>query len=289
MRRSAKTTIAARAALSIATLGVALSAAACSDTSSEGGDNSAAVSPPAIQDAGTLAVCSALGLGAKPLFYYDENQKPSGVAVDLATAFAKELDLEYKAVDIAFPSLIPALQANRCDVIMSSLFITPEREKEVSFVPYLLSAGTFVAAPGNPKNITGMDDSLCGLTVATTVGQSAIADAEAQSKECEANGEPAIKLTQLDSAAIGEKLVANGQADAFMATVADLAYAASNSDGAFEVVGEPFSPVTIGAAVRSDNPKLQEALQGAFDAIRENGTYDEVLQKYDIEDLAYTD
>jgi polar amino acid transport system substrate-binding protein len=74
-----------------------------------------------------------------------------------------------------------------------------------------------------------------------------------------------------------------------MATVADLAYAASNSDGAFEVVGEPFSPVTIGAAVRSDNPKLQEALQGAFDAIRENGTYDEVLQKYDIEDLAYTD
>lgn len=246
----------------------------------------AKLAPPAILEAGQLSVCTALGLGAKPLFYFDTDMKPSGLAVEFATAFAAKLGLKYKAVSTAFPSLIPSLQAGKCDVIMSSLFITPTREQQVAFVPYLLSAGTFVAAPGNPRHITGMNDSLCGLKVATTVGQSAIATIEEQSKKCAAAGKREIELTQLNSSAAGQQMVANRQVDAFMATVADLVYAAAHSNGTYEVAGEPFRPVVIGAAVRKDNVALKDAIQQAFDAVRADGTYTKLLDQYGLGKLA---
>lgn len=251
--------------------------------------SSAKVSPPAINNAGELSVCTPLPLGAKPLFYFDANNQPAGVAVDLGKAFSHELGLKYVAVSTSFPSLIPSLQGKKCDVIMGSLFITPPREQQVDFVPYLNSAYTFVGAPNNPKNITGLDDSLCGIKVVTTTGQSSIPLVQEQSKTCQADGKGAVALTQVDSAAVGEKMVSSGQADAYMATVADLVYAAKNSDGAYQVVGEPFDKVKIGAAVTKGNSTLQKAIQDAFTSISSDGSYKGILDKYGLGDLAYTD
>jgi polar amino acid transport system substrate-binding protein len=246
------------------------------------------VSTPAINKDGTLSVCSALGMAVKPLFYYDKDQKPSGLEIEIAEEFAHRLGLKYQPVDTAFPSLIPSLQAHQCDVVMGSLFIKPEREKVVDFVPYLTSGAIFVAQSGNPHKITGLDDSLCGLKVAATVGASAVAAIEKQSTECTQNGKSAITLTQLDSTATGTKVVGTGQADAFSGSTADMYYAAQQSGGTFEVAGKAFDLISVGAAVNKGNDELRTALQDAFDGMKSDGSYEKLLSKWDLEAAAYT-
>lgn len=249
----------------------------------------ATISAPAINKDGVLSVCSALGMAVKPLFYYDKDQKPSGLEIEIAQEFAQRLGVKYQAVDTAFPSLIPSLQARQCDVVMGSLFIKPEREKVVDFVPYLISGAIFVAQKGNPHNITGLDESLCGLKVAATVGASAVAEIEAQSTKCTQVNKPAITLTQLDSTATGTKVVATGQADAFSGSTADMYYAAEQSGGTFEVAGKAFDLISVGAAVNKGNDALRTALQDAFDGMKKDGSYEQILAKWDLQAAAYTE
>ena len=45
----------------------------------------------------------------------------------------------------------------------------------------------------NPKKVTGMDDSLCGLKVSAAVGKTATLQAEKQAKQCKADGKPDIR------------------------------------------------------------------------------------------------
>ena len=132
-----------------------------------------AVTTPAIATPGQLTVCTALSTGNPPTYYTDSENKPVGAEIEMADWVAKDLGLDVKIVDVAFASIIPSLQADKCDVIMASLYIKPERAEIVDFVPYLMSGSAVAAPKGNPKNITGMDDTLCGLKISAAVGKTA--------------------------------------------------------------------------------------------------------------------
>src|SRR5688500_13233805 len=122
----------------IATAGVAaLLTVSCS--SSETSEQSTAsgppkVAPPVILQADTLKVCAAND-GAPPSVYYDESGALIGSEVELAKAIAAQMGLKAQFVETGFAALIPTLQAKQCDVIMSALYIKPEREAIVDFVP----------------------------------------------------------------------------------------------------------------------------------------------------------
>ena len=147
--------------------------AACSSSSDSDGSKSsgsASVTTPAIATAGKLVVCAALSQGSPPSFYYDDAHKPVGAEVDLAKAVGKDLGLDVTFRDTEFAAIIPTLQAKQCDLVMSSLFIKPERLEVVDMVPYIRSGTSVVVAAGKNSDITGMDDSLCGRRMAAVTG-----------------------------------------------------------------------------------------------------------------------
>src|SRR5262249_13180299 len=127
-------------------VGAVVLASGCSSSSDQSAPTSsgpAKVAPPAILQAGTLKIC-APNDGTPPRVYHDETGALVGSEVDLGKAIAGNLGLTPQFVESAFAAVIPTLQAKQCDVIMAQLYVKPEREKVVDFVPYVWS-GTGIA------------------------------------------------------------------------------------------------------------------------------------------------
>ena len=195
---------------------VALALSGCSSSSDESTPTStgpAKVAPPAILQAGTLKIC-APNDGTPPNVYHDETGALVGSEVDLGKAIAAQLGLKPDFVESAFAAVIPTLQAKQCDVIMAQLYIKPEREKVVDFVPYVYSGTGIAVSKERPADITGMDDSLCGKKVMVAVGTTAESLSQEQSDKCTAAGKPGIDINRNNHADVSLQQVQNGQVDA---------------------------------------------------------------------------
>jgi polar amino acid transport system substrate-binding protein len=117
---------------------LAMSGCSSSNQAAPAATGPAKVAPPAVLEAGTLKIC-APNDGTPPSVYHDETGALVGSEVDLGKALAAQMGLKPQFVESAFAAVIPTLQAKQCDVIMAQLYIKPEREAVVDFVPYLYS------------------------------------------------------------------------------------------------------------------------------------------------------
>nr|WP_241563966.1 ABC transporter substrate-binding protein [Nonomuraea polychroma] len=182
----------------------------------------AMVAPPAVIKDGEIVYCS--DISAPPLEFYDKNKKPSGADVEIGEALAARLGVAAVWRNTKFASIIPTLVAKQCDAILSQLYIKPERERVVDFVPYMYSGQSILVAKANPRRVTGLDESLCGLTASTLISTTAAARLEDQSKKCEAAGKPAIKLTRFDQDIAALQELALGRSQAYATTSETAAY-----------------------------------------------------------------
>ncbi|WP_233209502.1 ABC transporter substrate-binding protein [Mycobacterium sp. ENV421] len=269
-------------------LGAALAAAltGCSSDSTDvaGPTRPASVAPPAILQAGTLKVCAAND-GTPPSVYHDENGALVGSEVDLAKALAGQLGLKPDFVESAFTALIPTLQAKQCDVIMAQLYIKPEREKVVDFVPYVYSGTGIAVSKEHPAAITGMDDSLCGKKVIVAIATTAEEQVVDQSGKCTAAGKPEIDITRNSHADVALQQVQNGQVDAYLDTAETLGYYSTKTGAQIQLAGKPFGTIKIGAATLKGDAALHDAIAKALGELDANGTYAKILADWGQTDL----
>ena len=77
---------------------------------------------------------------AFPPFEYVEGKKIVGFDITMGERIAKTAGMKLEVLDMAFDSLIPALQAGTIDFIAAGMSVTEERKKNVDFsVPYFAS------------------------------------------------------------------------------------------------------------------------------------------------------
>lgn len=268
----------------------ALGLAACSPGAAPAADTASAITtvdPSALRTAGTLSVCTT-NLGSPPNISTDESGTLVGSEIDLAKAVAGRLGLTPDFVTVDFSALIPSLQAKQCDVIMASLYIKPEREEVVDFVPYLTSATGVAVKQGSDAGITGLDDSLCGKKVMVTVGTTAQSLAEEQSATCTGAGEKPLDISTNNQATVGFQQVVSGQLDAYLDAAELIGYYEKQGTAGIEMVGEPTDAITIGAATLKDDTALHDGIQEAFDDMVSTGDYTSILSSWGQESLAYT-
>jgi polar amino acid transport system substrate-binding protein len=149
-----------------------------------------------------------------------------------------------------------------------------------------MSGSAITVAKGNPKHITGMNDSVCGLRMAATVGKTAELLAEQQRTKCRTDGKPALQLVQFDSTTVGVQAVMNGQADAYAGELPVVLYYKDKQSDTLQMAGAPFGAIKAGAAVKKGNKTLQDALTKAFNEIKADGEYDKILKKWNLSELA---
>jgi polar amino acid transport system substrate-binding protein len=110
----------------------------------------------------------AIDLGVPPYGMTDGQMMPTGSDVETARLLAKDLGVELEIVQTTGANRIPFLQTGKADIVVSSLSVTPEREKVIDFsVPY----AQILAVVAAPKSVAikGFDN-LAGKRVASTRG-----------------------------------------------------------------------------------------------------------------------
>ncbi len=89
----------------------------------------------------------------------------TGFDADVGNAICGELKVKCQFVVQSFSTLIPSIDTNRFDVIISGLGITPERQKRIDYsVPYASCPQYFAVPKGSPiANLTTLPEILKSL------------------------------------------------------------------------------------------------------------------------------
>ncbi|MER6186399.1 ABC transporter substrate-binding protein [Streptomyces sp. NPDC001652] len=248
--------------------------------------------PANIQKAGVIKV----GTNAEyaPMEYQDGG-KIVGVDPDIAAALGKQLGVEFKFTSGSFDGLITSLNSGRYDVAMSSITDTKARQEGlddkgkklgpgVDFVDYFTAGTAVYVQKGNPKKINSIAD-LCGQTAAVQRGTTYEQALKDQSKKCTDGGDKKITIEPFENDTEAQTRVKSGGAVAGVNDYPVAVDLARKADGgnAFEVVGEQVDAGPFGIAVNKDNKELTAALEAAVNAIIEDGTYKEILEKWGAE------
>jgi polar amino acid transport system substrate-binding protein len=240
----------------------------------------AALLPDNIKSAGTIQV----GVDATypPNEYKDTDGTPIGWDIELFDAVAAKLGVKVVYNVASFSSIIPSITGSKYDAGLSSFTDNAEREKQVDFVNYF-QAGVLWASPTGK---TVDPDNACGLRVAVQATTYEDTDeVPAKSDACVAAGKPAITNVKFDAQDQATSAVILGQADAMSADSPVTAYAISKSDGKLQAAGASFEVAPYGVAVAKGST-LADALQKAFQAIIDDGTYGAILKKWGVTDGA---
>lgn len=225
-----------------------------------------------------------------PIEFFDESNNPVGLDLDLANAIAEALGIEVEFENAAFDGLLPSLEAERHDAIISAMTASDERKLEVDFVEYFTAGSGIIVPAGNPDGIATIED-LCGKTVAVQEGtiqaEYLEGSAEAgggQSEACVDAGEDEITVLKFPSDPEAVQALLAGQADAEMADYPVATYSVTQNEGEIEIVsGYQFDPGNYGIATRKTSTELTAVLQAALDQIIEDGTYAAILAEWELE------
>jgi polar amino acid transport system substrate-binding protein len=199
---------------------------------------------------------------------------PVGFDIDFANALGQQLGGKAKYVFSSFSGLLPALGAKRCDVVISGLFITPDRTKQFPATPYMKTHRALIVAAGNPKKITS-PSGLAGTSVAVQAGTKYQQYLQALQKKVKftLHGYPG------DSDAIGQLLI--GRADAVLSQDTEAAYSEVQHPGKI-TIGYLFpAPDTFGVYYRKGDA-IGARIAAAIKTIKANGTLAKLAAKYKI-------
>lgn len=210
-----------------------------------------------------------------------QNGKMTGADYQICNAAAKAAGLTPKWTNIAFGSLIPALQAGRFDAICSSVDMTSAREQVVDFVPYRIDSQGAAVAPGNPDKVSS-PASLCGLTAAELLGSIYQTFVQAQSATCVKDGKRPITLATFSSISQAFAQLLNGRAAVVVGDAPILTYYVRESSGKAEMAYSGVNPTTAGIAVEPSNLGLVADLTAGLYKIKASGQYQSILNSWGL-------
>ena len=218
--------------------------------------------------------------GAYPPFsQVTADGKLVGFDIDIANALCDQMKVECQLVPQDWDGIIPALNARKYDAIIASMSITDERKEKVDFTnKYYQTPAKFVRKKGSGIEITkeGLKGKAVGVQRATIHDRfvSEVYGDEVEVKRYGSQDEVyldmvagRIDLMLADSVALG---------DGFL----------KSEDGTdYEFVGPDFTDPKYfgegaGIAIRKGEDELREMLNAAIDAIRANGVYKSIQDKY---------
>jgi polar amino acid transport system substrate-binding protein len=286
-RRAARKAIAATAAA-----GLAVVLAACGSSSSSSGGSSTpsaatsvvATLPAAFAGKTLTAVADA---SYAPNEFFDTDGKTViGMDADLIKAMAAALGAKVSVQNLTFDDIIPALQAGKYDIGISSFTDTKDREKTVDFVTYFSAGTSFFTATAKPAAVTDLS-SLCGMTVAVEKGTTEADDATAQDGKCKAAGKAGVTVSQFPDQNSANLAVISGRDELSMADSPVAAYQVQQSGGKLKLVGTTYGTAPYGIAVPK-NSGLAQPLLTALKALIANGQYAKILEKWGVQDGAIT-
>ena len=192
-----------------------------------------------------------------------------GIDVEIATAIAEKLGYELVVDDMDFSSILTAVQGGKSDIAMAGLTVTEERKQNVDFTDsYAKGVQSIIVPEGSDiKSVDDLEGKKIGTQEGTTGFIYCSDDYGDENVVAYTNGAMAVEA--LKAGKVDCVVIDNNPAKAFVEkneglTILDTAY-----------VEEDYA-----IAVSKDNPDLLEAVNAALVELIEDGTVQEIVDKY---------
>jgi len=243
----------------------------------ESAENTAEVQEDVEFEAGTtmaeLAEAGTITIGTK----YDQpgfgllnpsTDTPEGFDVEIAKIIAAELgiaaeDIEW--VETVSANREPFLQNGQVDMVVATYTINDARKQLIDFAgPYYEAGQDIMVAEGNPEKIEGPED-LAGKNVCSVEGSTPAQNIR--------DNYPEAQLTLFDVYSKCADALSAGQVDAVTTDNVILTGLVAGSDGAFELVGNPFTKEPYGIGVPKGDTEFRDFINDVLEESFENGTW----------------
>lgn len=201
----------------------------------------------------------------------------TGMDVDMFNAVAGKLGLKTKWQDAQFTTIIPGL-GTKFDVGVSSFTINKQREASVNMISYLTAGVQWAVQKGNPKKIDPAKP--CGLNVGVQTGTTEASELDALNKGT-CKSKPIHIVPETDQTKVNLDLQ-SGKVDAMTADSPITQYAVKQSSGKLELVGQVTESAPYGFVVPKSETQFGKAIVAALQAIKADGTYDQILKKWGL-------
>ena len=217
--------------------------------------------------------------GAYPPFSQTaDSGEVEGFDIDIAKALCAEIGATCVMAATEWDAIIPTLEAGKCDAIVASMSITEERKQRIDFTKkYYQTPARFVAEAGATLEAT--DAGMAGKTVCVQRGTIHQAFMEGEFPSADLVLYPTQDEVYLDltsgrcDAAIADSIAVQ---DGFLGTPAGEGYAFFGP--AYSI--PKYHGDGAGIGVRKADTDLRDRLSAAIEAIRANGTYKEINDRY---------
>jgi polar amino acid transport system substrate-binding protein len=207
--------------------------------------------------------------------------KPLGFDIDMANAIGKLWKVKATFTETAFPGLLPALASKRCNMVISGIFVTPDRVKQFPAVTYMRTHRALVVQAGNPKKIKGPND-LSGKNVAVQAGTKYEQYLKDLNDQFKSSGKAEMNLQSYpgDTDAVGQILV--GRADAVLTQDTSGAFQRKAHPGKLSIAYLFPESDAFGIYYRPGDKKLGTALRAGIKTLKKKGTLKKIATKYQI-------
>jgi polar amino acid transport system substrate-binding protein len=262
------------AAAGAVALGGTTALAACTSTNAGGGSVLESA-----RSSGTIRIGIA---GEEPYGFTGTDGRVTGEAPEVARAVLQGIGIrDVQAEQVDFGSLIPALNANRFDMVCAGMNITPQRCQQAAFsVPDYTALTAFLVPRGNPEGVTTFPD------IAAKNLKLAVLGAAVEQGYAEAGGVPAGNISPFDDQNALLQAVTAGRVYAAALTDISLKWlAGKNPEPGFTPTQDGRPVVSAGGFVfRQGDNDLRQAFDTELQNLHGNGRWVQIASPFGFSD-----
>jgi cystine transport system substrate-binding protein len=228
----------------------------------------------AIKSAGVLKIGTE---GTYPPFtFHDQAGKLVGFDVEIGEAVAAKLGVKPEFLEGKWDGLIAGLDANRYDTVINQVGITDARKQKFDFSePYIASKAVLIARADDDsiKTFADLKGKKSAQSLTSNFGKLA-QDAGAE-------------LVGTDGFDQSIQLVLTGRADATINdSLSFLDFKKHKPDANVKIAAEQANADYSGIIIRKGEPELLAEINKALEAIKADGTYQKISDKYFGQDVS---
>ena len=205
-----------------------------------------------------------------PPYEYVEGDEIVGIDPEIAAAIAEELGMELQIKDVEFDSIVAGVASGKYDMGMAGMTVDPERLESVNFSDsYATGIQSIIVKEGSP--IQSAEDlsaeTLIGVQQGTTGAQYA-ADDYGQDAVVNFNkGADAVQALVTDK--VDCVIIDNEPAKSFV-----------EANPGLKILDTEYAVEDYAICVAKDNDELLDKINDALAKLKEDGTLDEIINKY---------
>ena len=227
-------------------------------------------------DGGTLIV--GFDQDFPPMGFVGDDGEYTGFDLELAQVVAKRLGLEYKAQPIDWDSKDMELESGNIDCIWNGFTMTGREDDYTWTEPYMANQQVFVVA--NDSDINSQAD-LAGKIVEVQADSSAEA-ALKEAPELTATFKELLTTADYNTAFMD---LEQGAVDAIAMDVIVAGYQIQQRNADFKILDDSLSEEEYGVGFKKGNTELRDKVQSTLEEMAEDGTLQEVSEKWFSKDV----